>query len=244
MKGTIDLAGGVDLADGAILRLKVDNNSPVDIDLVSGASDPTAIGLDWIVVAINVELGEQIARHDGHYLILTAPTPGPDSLLEVQEVANDAAERVLGLPPHIYQGSEARSAQITALADLGDGVDLRAERYLRLIIDGTLVAEIDCAGPNPSITTLDQIRAAINAAFPDDIASHDDHFLTLTSPTTGFNSSIAFGQPAAQDAAARLFGDVGSFHLGQDDQPARATGRQDLSGGGRPEPAGQYSAEP
>ncbi|RIK44200.1 MAG: hypothetical protein DCC55_03150 [Chloroflexi bacterium] len=231
VQGTVDLSQGVNLGETAILRLRIDDQSPVEVDLVAGVADPTAVSLHWIVVAINVALGAQVARHDGRYLTLASPTPGPNSRLEVQEVAGDAAERLLGLPAHSYAGSAAFAAQLRGTQDLSGGVDLSNERYLRLQIDNTTVAEIDCAGPAPGHTTLDQIVAAINNALGDTVASHDGRFLELTSPTTGAASMVSLQQAAAQDARVRLFGAASMVALGQDDQPARAVSRRDLGRG-------------
>src|SRR5690606_18847653 len=91
--------------------------------------------------------------------------------------------------------------------------------------------EIDVAGPDPAHTTLDQMRDRLNAALGAGVASHDGRFLRLTSPTKGFQSTISFLEPAAQDARARLFGAIAPFHLGADAAPARLTGTRDLSSG-------------
>jgi hypothetical protein len=219
------------VGDTAILRLRIDAQDPVEVDLVAGVVDSTAVPLQWIVVAINVALEAQIARHDGRYLTLASPTQGPNSRLEVQEVAGDAAERLLGLPAQSYRGSAARAAQIRGVRDLSGGVDLSEERYLRLQVDNTPFAEIDCAGPVSGNTTLDQVVEAINNALGDTVASHDGRFLRLTSPTTGATSMLNLQQPAAQDATARLFGAANTVALGQDDQPARAVSGRDLGRG-------------
>lgn len=231
--GSVDLSGGVDLRGAAALHVTIDDAVLVEItDLTADAADPAAMTLDELVAAINKDQDTALASHDGRHLILTSPTSGPASRLEVQDVENDAAERVLGLARRAYHGSEALAAQVTGTVDLSGGVDLSEERYLRLAVDGTHLAEIDCAGPDPAHTTLDQVRDAINDAIGiPDFATHDGHSFTLTSPTTGFESSIAFQRPAAQDATTRLFGPVAPFHLGRDAQPARVTGKRDLSHG-------------
>lgn len=239
--GKVDLSGGVDLRDIAMLHLRVNDEDPVRVNLAQGIEDPASVQLDKIVERINdtlrAELGEEyesVADSDGNKLTLTSPTIGPDSRLEVQAAEDDAADRVLGLAPRIYRGREARAARVTGTDPLSNGIDLSEERYLRLFINGTHLAEIDCADPdNPTQTTLDQVRDAINDAFDleADVASHDGWSLTLASPTTGFQSTVAFQRPAAQDATTRLFGAAARFHNGQDAQPARLTGRPDLSGG-------------
>lgn len=231
VQGTVDLSQGANLGETAMLRLRIDEQSPVEVDLAAGVADPTTVPLHWMAVAINVALGAQVARHDGRHLILASPSGGPNSRLEVQEVAGDAAEKLLGLPAHSYTGSAARAAQLRGTRDLSGGVDLSDERYLRIQIDNATLAEIDCAGPAPANTTLDEVVAAINSALGNTVAGHDGRFLTLTSPTTGAASMISLQQAAAQDARARLFGTANPVALGQDDQPARAVSRRDLGRG-------------
>lgn len=230
--GNVDLSGGVDLQGTFTLCLKVDDAGPIEINLLAGAADPAAVTLDEIVTAINNVPGTMVARPDNHYLTIASSTTGPASELEVQDVAGDAAGRILGLARRTYRGSEAQAARVTGTVDLSSSVDLSDERYLRLVVDGTHLAEIDCADPDSAQTTLDQVCDSINNGIGiADLATHDGHFLTMTSPTKGFGSSIAFQRPAAQDATACLFGQVLSFYVGQDDQPARITGRRDLSHG-------------
>jgi hypothetical protein len=235
--GTVDLSGGVDLREASILRLKTESTGPVEIDLAAGAEDPKSVTLEEIEAAISDALDVTVTRRNGRYLTLASPTVGPSSQLEVQDIQKDAAERVLGLAPRTYHGSAARAAQVTGTVDLGDGVGMNdgKARYLRLVVDGRHLAEIDCAGPDPANTTPDQICSAINGAFDPGVleaTSHQGRYLRLTCVgSTGFGSSIAFQQPAAQDATARLFGPVDSFHIGQDAQPARVTGGRDLSDG-------------
>jgi hypothetical protein len=225
--GTVDLSGGADLREASVLRIAVDGAPAVAVDL--GASPAVAVG--EIVSKINAALGQEIAREEGSSVSLASPTAGPASRLEVREGDRDAAGIVLGLPARTVRGRDARPARVTGAVDLSGGADLSTERYLRIALNGTLVAEIDAAGPDPAHTTLDQIRDRIDAALGAGVASHDGRFLTLTSPTTGFQSTIAFLEPAAQDARVRLFGPVPSFHLGADAVRARLTGTRDLSGG-------------
>jgi hypothetical protein len=229
--GTVDLGSPIDLRDASVLHLKIDNASPVKVDLAAHLPDPAAATLDQVVAAIDNALGQPVASRDGPLLTLASPTEGPTSRLEVLDVDQDAAQRLLGLSPHVFRGADATAARVTGTVDLGGGVDLSEMRYLRLLIDGSHLAEIDCAGSDAAATTLDEIVTAINAAIGVNVASHDGHFLTLASPTTGFNSSIAFHPPASQDAFQRLFGPVPVFHLGRDARPAEATGTRDLSRG-------------
>jgi hypothetical protein len=225
--GSVDLSGGAELGGGAILRLKVDGAPLVEIDLAAQAGS-----LDAIVDAINNKAGPGIASLDGNFLKLAAPVAGSQSRLEIRDGPGDAAPSLLGLRPRIYHGSAAVAARVIGKAELGGGpVDLTDARYLRLQIDGKQPVEIDCGGANPAARTLDQIRNAINAELLMPVASHDTHFLSLTSPTTGFASTIAFLAAPAQDARERLFGQVAAFYAGQDERSAIAVSANNLGRG-------------
>ncbi|MEM9549866.1 MAG: hypothetical protein AAGA05_01755 [Pseudomonadota bacterium] len=222
------------LAPGArLLHLSLDGGAPVVVDL-SGAGDP-----DAIVEAINSEVGPGIASITGGRLHLTSPSTGPASQLRVEDGPDDAARDLLGLPPRTYAGAEATAARVTGLVDLAGGADLSDHRYLRLLVDGSILAEIDCAGTTPASTSLDEVVDAINTGLGLSIASHDGSVLTLASPNLGAVSSITFQTPAAQDARLALFGPVPSAVAGRDAQPSRITGTPnlasgvDLSSGGR-----------
>ena len=221
--GRVDLSAGVILPENAKLQIKIANTGPFEISLSSGK-------LADIVSAIN-NASAPVASHNGRYLILATSQSGTTSRFEIQDGDGDAAEALLGLAPRVYHGRAAQGAKVTSTIDLSGKANLSDERYLRLVIDGQHLAEIDCADDNPANTTLDEIRDAINGGLGVNVASHDGHFLALASPIKGAASSIAFQNPAAQNAAARLFGVVNSFYLGQDAQPGRATGKRDLSKG-------------
>jgi hypothetical protein len=229
--GDRDLSGGIDLSGAFRLRLSVDAAAPVELDLAARLGRTSGITLEEISRTINDALGAAVAIHDGRYLTLQSPTTGSASELQVHDVNNDAAPLLLGLAPNIYAGRLATTAQITGLIDLKDGVDLSEERYLRLSVDGKFLEEIDCGGTHPEHQTLDEIKQTINQAFGFALASHDGHFLTLTSPSKGPASSIGFQPPAAQDARQRLFGQVALFISGEGERPAEVVGTSDLSSG-------------
>ncbi len=222
--GTTDLSGGLALGDSSILRLKVDTAPLVEVDLAAATS------LQDAVEAINTATAGPVATHDERFLTLASPKLGLASRLEVREGAGDVATTLLGLAPRGYRGTAARPAEVTGSVDLGGGIDLSDERYLRLVVDGSLLAEVNCAGAVPGATTLDEIAAAIDGALGAAVASHDGQSLTLTSPTSGTGSSIVLQSPAAQDARARLFGPLAaSAFFGVAEQPARVVGRVDLA---------------
>ncbi|MDZ8055391.1 MAG: hypothetical protein RMX68_025020 [Aulosira sp. ZfuVER01] len=231
IKGSIKLNSGVNLQDANRLQIKVDSHNPVTIDLVEGVADPTSVSLNHIKDRINASLNAIVASSEDGYLTLTSPTKGTTSLLEIQEITNDAAQTILGISPRTYRGSEATAAQVTGTVDLNSEISLSQERYLRLLIDGSNLAEIDLTGGNSTPITLNQIRDAINNSLTINVASHNDRFLTLTSPTSGASSSIVFQQPAAQDAKTKLFGNVLSFYTGQNAQPACIVGKRELTQG-------------
>ncbi|HET9179985.1 MAG TPA: hypothetical protein VFQ24_16645 [Terriglobia bacterium] len=232
IQGMVDLSGKIDLRPSSKLALQIDATPPVILDLVSLVADPAAASVTDLVDAINSKFPSKIAfSRDGKRLLLQSPTAGAGSKVAVQEVASDAAVQLLGLLPRRYRGSDQDSARVVGTVDLAGGVDLSDRRYLRLLIDGSHLAEVDCAGSNPAATTLQQIVDAINGALGINVASHDGHFLKLTSQLTGFASVIQIQSPAAQDATQTLFGPVGGLHLGQSPQPAKATSTADLSQG-------------
>ncbi|HEY0400462.1 MAG TPA: hypothetical protein VGD09_00480 [Blastococcus sp.] len=229
--GTPDLSSGVDLHETHLLYVVVDAGAPVVVDLTEGAADPSHVSLEDVVARLSAVVGGTVARAVGGRLVLTSPTSGPDSLLEVRQGPDDAATAVLGLLPLGYRGSAARSAVMVGTGDHAAGIDLTDARYLRLLVDGTRLAEVDCAGNDPARTSLDQVRDAINAALGIDVATHDGHRLTLTSPTAGRTSRIEVQRAAAEDAAERLLGVPPSVRSGEDPRPARLVGTTDLRAG-------------
>ena len=229
--GTPGFGAGLDLRDRHMLYIVVDDRAPVAADLSEGAPDPAAVPLDYVVARLTSLLGTGVARAADGRLVLSSPTAGPDSRLEVREGPDDAATTVLGLLPLSYRGSEATAATIVGTGDHAAGIDLTGARYLRLVVDATHMAEVDCAAADPAHTFLDHIRDAINGGLGIDVASHNGHALTLTSPSTGRTSRIEVQQAAAEDAAMRLFGIGPSVRTGQDRQPARYLGTPDLREG-------------
>jgi hypothetical protein len=228
--GSVDLSEGITLQGANMLRLKVDGSFE-EIDLADGNDPKGPFALQQIVDVINRAPRPTIASHDGHYLTLAAPTTGPTSKLEVVNGADDAAPRLLGLPPRSYHGVAATAAQFKGTVDLSSPIDLSNNRYLRIEIDAEFQKEIDCADTDEAHTSLIHIRDAINNAFPGlNVASDDGKHLILTSPTKGIGSSISVQPPAAQNAALQILGVPSLFEAGLDAQPARAESNRDLRG--------------
>jgi hypothetical protein len=229
VRGLVDLSRGVDLVGASILRINVGTSQ--DVDLAALVPHPSSAQLSDIVLALNQAVGVNVASAEGAHLLLASPIVGPTSVLEVGDVDGDAAPALLGLLPRRYVGADATPPRLTGTVDLAVGADLSEVRYLRIQVDRARLAEIDCAGALPSASTPAEVTAAINKALGPGTATHDGHYLTLTSTTTGFGGSVALYPPAAQDATARLFGEVPSMVTGHESRPALAIGRVDLSGG-------------
>ena len=226
--GNVDLSNPIDLRGVSTLRLKVDGAVAVDVDCTQGGNAGT-MQLSDIVNAINTQLKPlAIASDNGRNLLLTSPTVGANSQLEIQEVDGDAAPLLLGLLPFTYHGSAAIRASVTSPFDLHAGIQLGENHYLRLQIDNIHLAEVDL--PTPA-ATLDDLKNVINAALGIDVASHDGHFLTLTSPSDGINGSIVLLSAAAQDARTSLFGGINTFTGGTASRAAVVIGGQDLGNG-------------
>ncbi len=231
--GTVDLSAGVDLGAGSKLRLAVDGGAPVEIDCAG--ADPAATRLSRIVIAINVALGVNVASHDGAHLLLTSPTAGPGSRLDIlAPSAGDATLRILGIPPgRTYRGAPATPAEIVGATDLGGTVDLHVARYLRLGVDRNAPVDIDCAqgSADPSMATLATIVQAINDAIGLPIAGERNGRLALTSPSTGLSSRLTLEPTLAGDARAALLGSAPSAAEGSASQPATLVGTKDLRPG-------------
>lgn len=231
VRGMTDLSLNVDARENNMLRLEVDGAGPFEIDIAAGAEDPAAVPGELIAANINAAVGQEVARFDGRFLTITSQQRSPASVIEVHDILNDAADAVLGLPPRTYNGRDETPAQVRGLVDLSGVLDLSESRYLRLLIDGARLAEIDVAGPDEKNTLLTQIVEKLNEALGPGVVTHDGRYLTLTSPTTGLGSSIVFQQAAAQQALLRLFGPIVKTHVGRDTLSAQVVGRRDLSGG-------------
>jgi hypothetical protein len=220
--GTVDLAAGVDLRPAAVLRVAADGGPVSEVDLVTVVADPAHATAPEIAAA----LGPAADLVGERYLRLRAPEPGPASRLTVIDGPDDAAERVLGLPPRRSTGEESAPAVLTG-ADRTGGVVLGPDhRYLRVAVDAAVV-ELDLGAGRRQ---LDELCATIDAAIGAAVASTDGHRITLASPHPGADSRVEVQPSAAQDAADAVFGPVDRLALGHDARPARLTGRRDLTG--------------
>ncbi len=224
--GTSDLSAGVDLSALHAIQIAVDGGDPIEVDARREALDLRKVELQAIVKAINATLAQDIASHDGYHLILTSQTVGKTSRIAIEPLTlvrhrrfvtrafsvDEAAQAVFGFFAQRAQGSAATKAQVVGQVDLSRGADLRQKRFLRLAIDGSAALDIDCAGPRPRATLIDEVAGKINAAFGFTVASHDGRHLILTSPSAGNSSQIRLEPTRAADAMDNLLGvSPGSF---------------------------------
>jgi hypothetical protein len=175
------------------------------------------------------------------------PMDDPRPFVTRARVTGEAADRLLGFGAAVAHGRAATPAVVRGSRDLSRTADLRGGRRLRLVVDGGDPVEVDVAGPRPRATTLGEIVAAVEAALPG-VARHDGRFLTLTSPTAGPASRIAFEIPQGEgdgdgdgegeddeapgDARVTLFGEEvrGAFAVtGEPAAPAVLVGKRDLT---------------
>lgn len=222
--GEVDLSAGVDLSARGSLWVALDGAGATEVELAAGLADPAHVTPQQLLDALDRDLPVAgVGTVDGGRLVLTSPTSGTGSSVEVVDGPRDAADLVLGLRPRTYQGAAATRATIVGTADLSTALDLTDERYLRLTVDGTLLAEVDCAALAADVTAVDlaDVTGAINAALGTTVASDDGRFLTLTSPTPGAAGSLVLLDPAAQPATARLLGQAPRTAVGEAPRSAR-----------------------
>jgi len=232
-----------------LLRVRVDGAPPITVDLRQGVDNPRKTILQDLVQAVEAQLGDDTATDDGLHLILASPSIGSGSSLEIlpletvsrqqyvsrANIAGEAADKVLGIFRTKKYGEAATNARLVGAPDLSHGVDLRPASYLRLSVDGREFKEINCAGPRPRATLLEEVAQAINAAWhPDldaDVAFSDGKHLILASPSEGKTSSLRFEAPQYADALDSLLGLAPGSVYGSAGNGVKLVGLTDLSGG-------------
>lgn len=217
----------IDEADVSVrhlLSIRVDGGPPQQVDLRLGVANPRKAILRDLVEAIESQMGPDTATDDGQHLILASPSVGAGSRLDLLPatvetrrhyvnramITGEAADAVFGFPAALVRGQAATHARLAGTPDLSHGVDLRDKRYLRLAVDDSPFLDIDCAGPRPRATLLEEIVTAINASFSElldtDVAFGDGRRLILASSGAGLASRLRFEAPTAQDASSALLG--------------------------------------
>ena len=246
--GDRDLGPGVDLRATPRLRLGVDAQAPVTVD-IAGA-DPITTTPAEIVAAINEALQDNIASHDGRTLTVGSSTPGAASRLLVDEIDEDAADAVLGLRSRRARGVPPDTASLTGLIDLSGGADISARSAVSLAVDSAAPIEIDLRRgvADPARASVDELRDAINdglgAPTDEPVATTDGAHLILVSPSEGAAGRIAV-EPlelisrrrfvtrarVTDDAGPRVFGYPAGRANGEVAVAARVEGTTDLAAG-------------
>lgn len=244
--GKVDLQHGVDLRSQHLLRVALDGNAPVDVDLWQESQNLKSVTLAELRAVISKSLGGPVASDDGRHLILTSLSHGPKSSVAILPVEDDKIERfvtrawitdeaaplVFGFLRANALGTAATPARLQGEVDLSGGVDLRKNRYLRIQADGQ-TQDFDFASsiPIPRGATLDEIVDVINAGFHARIASHDGKHLILTSQRVGSIAAVEISEPAFEYASRILFG-IGARHFnGSNGTGIMVKGTVDLSAG-------------
>lgn len=111
----------------------------------------------------------------------------------IKDVLPYTAERWL---PYTFNSSNKlnRPAVVTASQDLSVGMRLNTRYLLKLSWDNQAPIEVDLRGANPISTTIDEIKAKINAVAGFQLVRgvFDNTVLQFVSPTSGVNSKITF----------------------------------------------------
>lgn len=232
--GTIDLRAGFALAPNASVRLGVDGGAFVTVDLAAFANDVSDDRTAAIARALELAIPALSAHVASGRLAIASRSFGTASRLALDDVDGDSAPALLGIAAHRYRGCDATRATLSGRIALHGGIALGGPgepRYLRLLIDGTLRGEVDCAAGIPGLRSASEIAQAIDAQFGFALASSTDDTLTLASQTGGIGSRIAFERATSDDAREALFGSVSGLVFGSDAEAASVTGAADLRGG-------------
>lgn len=194
---TRDLRGTVDLSERANIRLRIDGAEPVLINCAGVVPNQTE--RVEIVAAINNALKAVVGIITERSISVVSPSGGPASEIVFEKPdAGDATFDIFGIGPLSFQGSAPTVARLAATPLLtNNGLDVRANNFLVLAVDGGAAVEIDlsqAAGNNKELISLplNKLAEHINESFGGaPIASTDGEKLFLTSTRTGGMSKLA-----------------------------------------------------
>jgi hypothetical protein len=183
VRGSVVLSATSDLRIRRFLRVAVSGGAWVDIDCAG--VDPATTTPAEIVSALDRAIPE-LATLDGAHLVLSAPSLGSASRLDVAEsAAGDARARVFGNVAEVTTGEAAAPATIAGAIDLLAPIDLSGGSTLALALDGAPPMTIDVGGAAPERTVLAEIVDAIEAVLPGVARASADDRLVLASPHVG-----------------------------------------------------------
>ena len=116
------------------------------------------------------------------------------------DLGNPNIDRSNGNNPVVIELKSSIPAEYTSPVDLSSAIDLSANQYVKIGIDGT-IKDVRVAGIVPSATTRNEIIALINYAFGINVAFVTGNSFKLRSPTTGLTSSVFIDNPTLGSSA-------------------------------------------
>jgi hypothetical protein len=221
LAGAVDLSAGVDLDPPRYVRVRVDGAHEAEIDLRGGG--PVHASADDLRTRVNDALGLDVAAVEDDRLILRSPTQGATSSIELAApAAQDATRLVFGDTPRFVAGEDAQPARLAG-RDVSAGLDLRDRSKLAVAVDGAEAVTVDCTGADPAGTRPGEVVERLNAELGP-VAGYDGHSITLSSLTSGPDSTIAVETPDGGDATETILGIGPRSFSGADAIDARLEG--------------------
>lgn len=189
--GALDLAGTHDVRNARRFMLGIDGGELVEVDVSAAAADPSRATLDEIVAAIEAAVAG-VATRSGDRLVLTSPSSGSASRIELAAApADDARDALLGDVEPSARGTAALPAVLTGDVEVTGTVDLTQRAVVRIAIDGEYPVDVNAAGPAPWATSADEAAARLDATLSATVEVTPEGKLRVASPTAGNTSTIA-----------------------------------------------------
>ncbi len=201
--GRADLTDGVELDPERYVRIRIDRATEAEIDLRAGGAAHASLA--QLCERINVALGLDVAGPAGAAIVLTSPTAGAASAVELlAPAAQDATALLFAGAPRFASGDDARPARIIG-PDVSAGLDLRGGARVAVVVDGD-EETVDCAGADPAATRPREIVERLNAALGVTAAGYDGHAISLSSTAAGPAGEVVIQLLETGDASAAIFG--------------------------------------
>jgi hypothetical protein len=244
---TRDLRGRVDLSKRSKLQLRIDGGNALTIDCAG--IEPAKTERVEIVAAINAAAGATVGVITEKSISLVSPTTGLTSEIVFEEPPDDDATfDLFGIGPQSFLGSAAATARLIASPALKDnGIDVRANNFLLLSVDGATPVEIDLSKATDDISerrsvSLNKVAAYINNSLGSQVASTDGTRLFLASTRTGAPGKVEVFRreltrerrfvtraTIVDEAAREIFGFISGEAVPTAAVSARLVGTPDLS---------------
>src|SRR5262249_39638515 len=244
---TRDLRGRVDLSKRSKIQLRIDGGDALTIDCAG--VEPARTERVEIVAAINDAAGATVGVITEKSISLVSPTTGLASEIVFEEPPeDDATFDLFGIGPQSFRGSAATTARLIASPSLTDnGIDVRANNFLLLSVDGGTPVEIDLRQATDDISELrslplDKAVQHINKSLGAQVASTDGTRLFLASTRTGAPGKVEVFRreitrerrfvtraTVVDEAAREIFGFVSREAVATPAVSARLAGTPDLS---------------